>query len=100
MISAQEIARATKASEGFKQVVLAARYHADGDRVELVTPWCILIVDRARIAELRDLSPHDMETISVSPVGIHIDNADIDINAAGLIADLSRQLETEVANSF
>ena|SRR5437762_3728619 len=100
MISAQEIERATKASEGFKQAVLAARYDADRDRIELVTAWCILIVDRQRIEELRDLSPHELETISVSPVGIHVDSADIDINAAALITDISHQLETEVANSF
>jgi hypothetical protein len=35
--------------------------------------------------------------ISVSPVGIHIDSANIDINSASLITDLSHQLETEVA---
>jgi hypothetical protein len=100
MISAQEIEQATKASEGFKPAVLAVRYHADTDRVEIVTPWCTLVVDRHRIEELRGLSPHDLESISMSPVGIHVEGADIDINAAGLITGISRQLETEVANSF
>jgi hypothetical protein len=100
MISEQEINRVAQASEGFKPAILAARYLADSDRVELVTPWCILIVERARIEEFRKLSPADLETISVSEVGIHVDKADIDINSAGLITEISRQLESEVSKSF
>jgi hypothetical protein len=84
----------------FKQAILAAKYHRDTDRVELVTPWCILIVDRDKIEELRELSPDEMETITVSTVGLHIERADVDINSAGLITDISRQLASEVTKSF
>jgi hypothetical protein len=100
MISAQEIERAMKASEGFQPAVIAARYHPESDRVELVTAWCVLFVDRARIDELRGLSPHDLESISVSATGIHVSGANLDINAAGLITDISKQLESDAANSF
>jgi hypothetical protein len=41
-----------------------------------------------------------MATISVSAVGLHVESADIDINSAGLITFISRELEKEVANSF
>jgi len=100
MISEEEIEQATKVGTQFKQAILSAKYHGDTDRIELETPWCVLIVDRQRIEELRMLSQTDLETITVSAVGLHVDKADVDINSAGLIADLSRQLENEVAGSF
>jgi hypothetical protein len=84
----------------FKQAILSAKYHAETDRIELETRWCILIVDRQRIEELRVLSQTDLETITVSAVGLHVEKADVDINSAGLIAYLGQQLENEVANSF
>jgi hypothetical protein len=100
MISDEDIRRATEGDTEATQAILSAKYHRDTDRLELVTPWCILIIDRRRIEELRQVSQTDMETITVSPVGLHIENADIDINSAGLITEISQQLETEVAGSF
>jgi hypothetical protein len=100
MISDQEIQQAIAASEHFKPAILTARYYRDIDRVEFETPWCVISVNRNEIEEFRAVSPDDMETISVSDVGVHIDNADIDINSAGLIAEIAKRLETEVANSF
>lgn len=98
MISEDEIKRATRTQ--FRQAILSARYHSDIDRIELETPWCILIVDRQHIEELRTLSRTDLETITVSAVGLHIETADVDINSAGLITQISQQLENEVAGSF
>jgi hypothetical protein len=100
MISEQDVERATEAGALFRPAILSAKYHSDTDRVELVTPWCTLLVDRQKIDEFRQLSPTDMETISVSAVGLHVETADIDINSAGLITFISKQLENEVANSF
>jgi hypothetical protein len=100
MISDEDIRRATESGIEPKQAILSAKYHHDTDRIELVTPWCILIIDRHRIEELRTLSQTDMETITVSAVGLHIEKADVDINSAGLITDISQQLENEVADSF
>jgi hypothetical protein len=100
MISEQEAQRATDAGAQFKQAILSAKYHDDTDRIELETPWCTLIVDRQRIEELRTLSQTDLDAITVSAVGLHVEKADVDINSAGLITYLSQQLENEVANSF
>jgi len=100
MISAQEIERAAKASEDFKQAIIAVHYHRDSDRIELVTPWCVLSIDRAEIHELSGLSANDLEGLSVSATGIHVESADVDINSAGLITDIARRLETEAARSF
>lgn len=100
MLSEQDVQRATDAGAQFRQAILSAKYHGDTDRIELETPWCILIVDRKRIEELRQLSQTDLETITVSAVGLHVEKADVDINSAGLITHISRQLENEVANSF
>ena len=55
MISEQDVQRATAASAQFRPAILSAKYHGDTDCVELETPWCILIVDRQRIAEPRTL---------------------------------------------
>jgi len=55
MISEDDIHRATVAGTRFKQAILSAKYHPDTDRLELVTPWCILIIERQRIEELRQL---------------------------------------------
>jgi hypothetical protein len=100
MISEQEIERVVEQSASFRQVILNCRYDPERDRVEFVTSWCTLIVDRAQIPEFNGLSAHDMETIHVSPTGVHIDTVDIDINSAGLITDLSKQLLEDVENSF
>jgi hypothetical protein len=81
MISEKAIRRAARASVQFRPAVLAVKYHPDSDRVELVTGWCTLIVDRDRIAELRGLSPEEPRVISVSAVGVHVDSSDIDITA-------------------
>lgn len=100
MISEDDIHRATVAGTQFKQAILSAKYHPDTDRLELVTPWCILIVERQRIEELRQVSQSDMASITVSAVGLHVEKADVNINSAGLITEISQQLENEVANSF
>jgi len=100
MISQQDVERATEAGALFRPAILSAKYHSDTDRVELVTPWCVLLVDRQKIEEFRQLSPIDMERISVSAVGLHVESADIDINSAGLITFIGRELEKDVANSF
>jgi hypothetical protein len=100
MISDEDISRATAGGSEVTQAILSAKYHRDTDRLELVTPWCILIFDRRRIEELRQLSQTDMETMTVSAVGLHIESADVDINSAGLITEISQQLESEVAGSF
>jgi hypothetical protein len=100
MISEQELDRAADVGAQFRQAILSAKYHGDTDRIELETRWCILIVDRKRIEELRTLSQDDLATITVSAVGLHVEVADVDINSAGLISYLSHELENEVADSF
>jgi hypothetical protein len=100
MISDAEIERVAASSAKFKPVLIGARYHADADRIELRTSWCTLLVDRQQIPELRDLSKNDLETISVSSIGLHVDAADIDINAAGLLSHIGRKLARKAANSL
>jgi hypothetical protein len=99
MISDTDIERVLAASERFKPVLIGARYHADSDRIELRMSWCTLLVERRQIVELRDISPSALETISVSPVGIHVDSEDIDINAAGLLASIAKKLAKQAAKS-
>ena len=91
MISEQDIQRATQTG---------ARFQAGSVEFGDAVVHCTLIVNRQRIDELRALSQTEMETITVSAVGVHIERADVDINSAGLITHISQQLETEVASSF
>jgi len=100
MISDTEIDRVAAASAKFKPALIDARYHPDTDRIELVTPWCTQLVDRQQIDELRDVSKRDLETITVSAVGLHVEGADIDINAAGLLSHIGRRLARKSAKSF
>ena len=100
MISEEDMRRALHAGAQFKSTILSARYLVASDCIELVTAWCTLIVARAKIQELQNISLSDMQTLSVSAVGLHVDGADVDINAAGLITDISQQLKAEVEGSF
>jgi hypothetical protein len=100
MISDTDIDRVAAASTKFKPALIDARYHPNTDRIELVTSWCTLLVDRQQIDELRDLSESDLGTITVSAVGLHVGSADIDINAAGLLSHIGRKLARKSAKSF
>ena len=95
----ETVDRVLSASERFRPVLIGARYHADTDRVELTMSWCTLLVDRRQIVELRDVSLHDLDTISVSAVGLHIERADIDINAGGLLTALAKKIGKQAAKS-
>jgi len=100
MISEKEIENVVAHDEKFRPAVLSCRYHAENDRLELVTSWCIIVVDRSRIDELKSLSHDQMESIYSSETAIHVDSADVDINSAGLVANICKQLQSEVAASF
>jgi hypothetical protein len=100
MISDQDIERMVDANQHFKPAILSAKYYRDTDRIEFQTLWCTIVVDRMKIEEFREISVDDMETIYSSDVGVHIDRADVDINSAGLITYIAKQLEMGVANSF
>src|SRR5947208_2823863 len=99
MISDADIERVAATSAKFKPALVGAQYHADSDRLELSTSWCSIFVDRREIAELRGLSQRDLKTITVSAVGLHVEAADIDINAAGLLSHIGRKLAREAAKS-
>jgi hypothetical protein len=100
MISEHEIAQVVERNAAFKSAIIDCRYDPQTDRVELVTSWCTLIVERKRIGELESLSPNEIEGIYASETGLHIDIVNVDINSAGLITDLCQRLENDVAESF
>lgn len=95
MVTEAEIQKAAKRGSRHPSMVRAFHYHQDSDKVELTTEWCTLLVDRKHIEEFRHVSRSAMAEVYLSPEGIHLDDADIDINAAGLIAALARELEEQ-----
>jgi hypothetical protein len=92
VISDAEIERVTTASAKYKRVLLDARYLPQSDQLELTTSFGKVLVDHRRIGELQDVRPQDLETITVSPVALHVESGDIDIDAASLLADIEDQL--------
>jgi hypothetical protein len=100
MISEQEISRAETDGLSFRRAIISARYLPDSDKIEIETPWCTIVIRREAIPELRDVTPEQMRSLSVSAVGLHVDAADIDINGAGLITAISQGLQAQAANSF
>src|ERR1700739_3192209 len=100
MVSKRNVEGKTEEGRKFAPAILSAKYHRDTDRLELVISWCTLLVDRAKINEFHQLLRPDVDTISLSAIGVHVEAADIDINSAGLITLMARELEKEVANSF
>ena len=100
MITDDDIKRVVKKSAKFKPALLGARYHAASDQIELNTEWCTIRIDRKQIDELRNLSKKDLKTLAFSPFGIHIDNADVDISAEGLLADIAEKLSKFINKSI
>jgi hypothetical protein len=92
MVTDKEIKRAVELGTKFAPVVQRIQYHRKSDCLEFGMGWCTLTVDRKHIEELRDLLPSEMEAIYLREEGIHLDTADIDISAAGLIAALAHEL--------
>jgi hypothetical protein len=100
MISDQDIERATKAGESFRPAIIACKYDPENDRVELATEWCTISIERKFIDELRDVSTDAMKNIYASQYGIHVDDVDVDINAAGFLVYIGRRLADEAENSI
>ena len=95
MISKREIRKATEAGAKLSQMVTAVRYRGRTDQIEITTSWCTLLVARQWISELRNLSRSQLRTIRVSQFDIHIESADIEIESAGLVAYVARELIEE-----
>ena len=59
-------------------------------------------IDRAESIQPsgQHLSERDLATITVSDVGLHVESADVDINAAGLLSHIGRKLARKSAKSF
>lgn len=95
MISRKELHDAVEAGRKFVQKVTAVRYLAETDEIELTTLEGVLRVKRSRISEFENVSPEQMKKIFLGPggVGIHIESADVDIEANGLVVDLNKFFE-------
>ena len=65
-----------------------------------MTPWGTKTAKRSKVDVFRDVPPELMDKIYVSQVGIHIDEIDLDVNSAGLLASLFPELSDYLIHSY
>jgi hypothetical protein len=100
MATEAEIRQALEAGQRFKPAILNVVYLPADDRMVFATPWGEKFAFRREIAELSNVPTELMSRIYASFGGVHIDEIDLDINGAGLLANLFPYLRAELANSF
>ena len=100
MISKEAIDAAPEVGTRLAPLVKSVRYRPTTDKIELVTSWCVISIDRKRIAVLRNIQRRQMREIRMSPGGgICLESADMDIESAGLIVYIARRLVVEAGQS-
>jgi hypothetical protein len=100
MATDAELRNAMEAGAKFKQAILDVSYDRERDQLVLSTPWGSRVVNRKAIEEFRDVPAAAMTAVYASQVGIHVDALDIDINSAGLLADLFPEWRSNLSDSF
>jgi hypothetical protein len=80
-------------------IAQSVSYDATGDRIVLEIKDCNLGIPRWKISELTGLSPQDLADIRLSAIGdaITVGSRDVQIDLAGLIADVMPQTVVEKA---
>ena len=78
-------------------IAQSVSYDAIGDRIMLEIRNCSLGIPRWKITELAGLSPEDLSGIRLSAIGdaITVVSRDMQIDLAGLIADIMPQIVAE-----
>jgi hypothetical protein len=100
MATETEYRRAVEAGNRFKIAVLEVRYDPLTDELMLRTAWGPRRLKRSAVDVLREVPPTLMSAVYASPVGIHLDVVDVDINSAGLLAQHFPELRPELVNSY
>lgn len=100
MATEAQYERAQAASERYRAPLLAIAYDPASDLVFFETAWGPRSASRKDIDLLRDVSPQMVARAYISAMGIHIDEIDLDINSAGLLATIFPDLRGELSDSF
>jgi hypothetical protein len=99
MAADTELQDALAAGARFTPAIIKIAYSVESDTVTFATPWGDRVAKRGDIELLRTVPEDLMQKIYVSQVGIHIDDMDLDINSAGLLAALFPDLRSNLAKS-
>ena len=80
-------------------IAQSVSYDTTGDRIMLEIKDCSIGIPRWKISELAGLSPQDLANIRLSAIGdaITVGSRDVQIDLAGLIADIMPQTVVEKA---
>ena len=85
-----------QAEKEFQQAILWVKYDGPRDEIMLGTPWGAFIIKREAVPELRDVPREMLARIETSQTAIHIEELDLDINSAGLLASLFLEIEGQL----
>jgi hypothetical protein len=100
MITQSELHKALEAGAKFDQAVTAVTYLQHQDMVLFTTPWGSLAFHRKIVPILCQIDPDSLSQIRISQTGLHIDNLDLDISSAGLLAQIFEYCAGELSKSF
>ncbi|HXQ53211.1 MAG TPA: hypothetical protein VN802_19125 [Stellaceae bacterium] len=98
MSSDQQYQKALERGRKHVPAITDAEYIAETDTVVIHTRDGTLVVPRGAIEEFRHLPQKSMKQLTVSPLGLHVD--DVDVNGAGLVTMLANRIAAEVADSY
>jgi hypothetical protein len=98
MIAEEELRRAIEAGKRFQQAVQWVKYDDRRDMITLGTPWGDFTIKREAVPVLRDVPRERLAKVGIetSPTAVHIEELDLDINSAGLLANLFQEIEGQL----
>jgi len=100
MIDDAELSKALETGAGFKPAIRSVDYKSVQDELVFGTQWGNLTFARKDVPIFRDVAATRMKDVYVSEAGIHIDDLDLDVNSAGLLEAIFRELGNSLASSY
>ncbi len=100
MATEAEVQDALDAGSRFTPAITKITYLIDSDTLVFATPWGERVANRADIELLRGVPLESMQKIHVSHIGVHLEDLDLDINSAGLLATLFPELRPYLVYSY
>ena len=98
MSSEAQYEAALRAGEKFEPTILSASYDQANDSLKIETRTVTFVIKRASIEPFRNVPPEAMKQMLWSPVGLHVDEYDVDVSSAGLINMIAHELVESVGS--
>jgi hypothetical protein len=99
-VTEEEYRSAIEASNRFKIPLFGISYNRHTDVIFFKTAWGERFAKHGDVPFLKDVPSDLLDKAYVSATGIHIDEIDFDVNAAGLLALVFPDLQPQLVNSY